>query len=124
MISAQAPVKSQRMLSENLKMLEPVVSVLSEVKPAHIVYVSSDAVYKDSENLLSEKSCAEPGSLHGVMHLAREIILKEIAGDTPLAIVRPSLIYGLSDPHMAMAQISFIRICIGRDIQLLEKVKA
>lgn len=119
MVSAQAPVKNHWMLSENLRMLEPVVSALSEVKPAHIVYVSSDAVYKDSANLLSETSCAEPSSLHGVMHLAREIILRQVAGDTPLAIVRPSLIYGLSDPHNGYGPNRFYRDCCnGRDIQL------
>ena len=37
-------------------------------------------------------------SLHGAMHLAREIAFRsEIP--TPLAIVRPTLIYGASDPH-------------------------
>ena len=118
-VSALAPVKNHNMLYENLRMLEPIANVLSEVRPAHIVYVSSDAVYKDSADLLSESSCAEPGSLHGVMHLAREIVLKELAGDTPLAIVRPSLIYGLADPHNGYGPNRFYRdACNSQDIQL------
>jgi nucleoside-diphosphate-sugar epimerase len=118
-VSALAPVKNYKMLHENLRMLEPIVNVLSEVKPAHIVYVSSDAVYKDSSNPLSENSCAEPSSLHGVMHLTREIVLREIAGDIPLAIVRPSLIYGLADPHNGYGPNRFYRdACNAQDIQL------
>ena len=97
-VSAIAPVKNSAMLLDNLRMGAAVTTALRQQPVAHVIYVSSDAVYKDSDGPLDETSCAEPGSLHGVMHLAREVMLKaEVAA--PLAIVRPTLIYGTNDPH-------------------------
>ncbi len=109
-VSARAPVKNPQMLIENLQMLEPITEALASIKPAHIVYVSSDAVYKDKDGPLSESSCAEPGSLHGAMHLAREIVLADAAGETPFAVVRPSLLYGAGDPHNGYGPNRFRRL--------------
>jgi nucleoside-diphosphate-sugar epimerase len=61
--------------------------------------VSSDAVYADGPLPLSEASPAAPASLHGAMHLAREQMLLAASSDTPLAILRPTLVYGAGDPH-------------------------
>jgi len=33
------------------------------------------------------------------MHLAREIALAKMAGETPFAILRPTLVFGARDPH-------------------------
>jgi nucleoside-diphosphate-sugar epimerase len=66
---------------------------------AHLVYISSDAVYADGPLPLSEISAAAPTSLHGAMHLAREQMLQAAAGATPLAVLRPTLVYGAGDPH-------------------------
>jgi nucleoside-diphosphate-sugar epimerase len=98
-ISARAPCKTPAMLEENVKMMRSVCEALSKRPVDHILYVSSDAVYADSSRPLTEISCAEPGSLHGAMHLAREIMLRSVAGTSPCAIVRPTLIYGTRDPH-------------------------
>ncbi len=97
-VSAQAPCKNAAMLVENVRMMEAVAAALAKAAVAHVVYVSSDAVYRDSAEPLSEASCAEPGSLHGAMHLARELMLKDVV-KAPLAILRPSLLYGAGDPH-------------------------
>lgn len=108
-VSARAPVKNVAMLMENLRMGEAVCAALKNQPVAHVVYVSSDAVYKDSAAPLSESSCAEPGSLHGVMHLAREVMLRnEFAG--PLAFVRPTLTYGIDDPHNGYGPNRFRRL--------------
>ncbi|MBM3778843.1 MAG: NAD(P)-dependent oxidoreductase [Acidimicrobiia bacterium] len=96
--SAKAPCKDLAMLRENLIMAEAVCGALAARPVSHVVYISSDAVYKDSPGPLTEASCAEPGSLHGVMHLAREVALRA-AHAGPLALVRPTLVYGLDDPH-------------------------
>ena len=58
-VSARAPVKNVAMLMENICMGEAVCAALKERPVAHVVYVSSDAVYKDSAEPLSESSCAE-----------------------------------------------------------------
>lgn len=116
--SAQAPCRNLAMLRENLFMAEAVCVALKERAVAHVVYISSDAVYKDSAEPLTEASCAEPASYHGVMHLAREVALRqEYAG--PLAIVRPTLVYGLDDPHNGYGPNRFRRLAAeGKEIVL------
>jgi len=73
------------------------------------VYVSSDAIYSDDANPVTERSCQQPSSLHGVMHLAREIMLRA-ALKLPLAILRPTLIYGAKDPHNGYGPNRFRRL--------------
>lgn len=116
--SALAPCKNVPMLIDNIRMGETVCAALVRQSVAHVVYVSSDAVYKDSAEPLSESSCAEPGSLHGVMHLAREVMLRA-AFPGPLALVRPTLTYGLKDPHNGYGPNRFRRLAAeGQEIVL------
>ena len=98
-ISAIAPVKNVEMLEQNIRMGRAVCDALGAQHVDHLLYVSSDAVYDDSDKPMTEESCAEPGSLHGVMHLARELMFADAAGGTPYGILRPTLIYGPEDPH-------------------------
>jgi nucleoside-diphosphate-sugar epimerase len=105
--AARAPVKDSAMLVENMIMARAMVRALASV--AHVVNISSDAVYADSDKPLSESSCAEPGSLHGAMHLAREVMFRaEIKA--PFAVLRPSLLYGAADPHNGYGPNRFRRL--------------
>lgn len=116
--SAKAPCKDLPMLRENLLMAEAVCTALRKRPVAHLVYISSDAVYKDSTGPLTESSCAEPGALHGVMHLAREVALRQDHAG-PLAIVRPTLVYGYDDPHNGYGPNRFRRLAgAGKEIVL------
>ena len=117
-VSAKAPCKDMDTLKVNNEMAQAVVAALRKKPVAHVVYISSDAVYKDSASPLTEESCAEPGSLHGVMHLTREVALRqEFAG--PVAAVRATLVYGLDDPHNGYGPNRFRRLAAaGQDIML------
>jgi len=117
-VSANAPVKNVAMLMANIRMGDAVCGAIKNRPVAHVIYISSDAVYKDSTEPLSESSCAEPGSLHGVMHLTREVILRsEFPG--PLAFVRPTLTYGIDDPHNGYGPNRFRRLAVeGKDLVL------
>jgi nucleoside-diphosphate-sugar epimerase len=116
--SAKAPVKNPEMLVENTIMARAMVQALSAVTVSHVINISSDAVYADSAQPLTEASCASPGSLHGAMHLAREVMFQ--AGQkAPLAILRPSLLYGAADPHNGYGPNRFRRLAAkGEDIVL------
>ena len=117
-ISAKAPVKNNDMLLENIVMMRAICAAIEQTKPSHIVYISSDAVYADSPTPITETSCAQPGSLHGAMHLARELML-EHSCSVPLAILRPTLVYGLDDPHNGYGPNRFRRLAAnGEDIVL------
>jgi UDP-glucose 4-epimerase len=117
-IAARAPVKYAGMLVENVRMMENICKALTAAPPKHAVYVSSDAVYRDQDSPLTEQSCAEPSSLHGAMHLTRELMLKSVFGG-PLAILRPSLLYGTDDPHNGYGPNRFRRLAAaGKEIVL------
>jgi len=114
--SARAPVKDSAMLVENMIMARAMVRALTSA--AHVVNISSDAVYADSDKPLTESSCAEPGSLHGAMHLAREVMFRAEV-KAPLAILRPSLLYGAADPHNGYGPNRFRRLAAeGKEIVL------
>ncbi len=108
-VSARAPCKTAGQLVENTAMMRPVCDALARKPVAHVVYVSSDAVYRDSDGPLTEASCAEPGSLHGAMHLAREVLFRSEV-KAPIAMLRPSLLYGAGDPHNGYGPNQFRRL--------------
>ncbi|MCX6222385.1 MAG: NAD(P)-dependent oxidoreductase [Bacteroidia bacterium] len=117
-VAAKAPVKTESMLIENLHMCESVCEALRLSPVHHVVYISSDAVYADSNLPLTESSCAQPGTLHGIMHLAREVMLSN-AYSGPLCFIRPTLIYGSEDPHNGYGPNRFLRLVAkGEDIIL------
>jgi UDP-glucose 4-epimerase len=116
--SARAPCKDSAMLIENMIMARAMVQAIAKIPVAHVVNISSDAVYADSSAPLTEASCASPGSLHGAMHLAREVIF-QTEQRAPLAILRPSLLYGAGDPHNGYGPNRFRRLAAkGEDITL------
>lgn len=82
----------------NLRMGAAVCEAIERVKPAHVIYVSSDAVYPMRAALVSEQTCAEPTDLYGAMHLARELMVQGVAGGQ-VAVLRPTLVYGADDTH-------------------------
>src|SRR5438105_4478710 len=116
--SAKAPCKDSAMLIDNMIMARAMVQAVAQAKVAHVVNISSDAVYADSREPLTEASCAAPGSLHGAMHLAREVMFRT-EQTAPLAILRPSLLYGAADPHNGYGPNRFRRLAArGEDVGL------
>lgn len=106
--AAVAPVKDTTMLIANLRIQEAINAALRSAAPSLVIYVSSDAVYRDSPGPLDEDSCAEPGSLHGAMHVTREVMLRNDVPDA-LCLVRPTLVYGSGDPHNGYGPNRFLR---------------
>jgi nucleoside-diphosphate-sugar epimerase len=96
-VSAKAPCRNAEDFLVNAKIIASLVKALTAQPVAHLVNISSDAVYPDEPVPLSEAVPAAPGSMHGAMHVAREIALKGLG--LPLATLRPTLIYGAADPH-------------------------
>lgn len=117
-VAAIAPVKNAKMLAENMKLISSILAALNRVKVSHVVNISSDAVYADGPRPLTEASPMAPTSLHGAMHLARELAFGAEA-NAPLAHLRPTLIYGASDPHNGYGPNRFRRLAAaGKDIVL------
>lgn len=117
--SAIAPVKNADMLKDNISLISAVADALKRQPVSHVINIGSDAIYADSDAPLHEGSVTAPGSLHGVMHLIREIMLAEAAGSAAYASLRPTLIYGADDPHNGYGPNRFRRLAAeGKDIVL------
>lgn len=89
----------------NLRMGEAVTRALLARPVAHLVYIGSDAVYPLSTAApaetvpVTERTPAEPTDLYGAMHRSRELMLEGTG--TPLAVLRPTMVYGAGDTHNA-----------------------
>ena len=110
MLSALTPDKGRDIGTtlRNLEMGRTVVEAIGRSPVAHVVYISSDAVYPFGEGRVSEESPAAPIDLYGTMHRAREIMLRQ-ATTAPVAVLRPTLVYGATDTHNSYGPSRFRR---------------
>lgn len=99
-VSALTPDRGKDIATfmKNQRMMEAVCVALAEKPVAHVVNIGSDAVYPDDASLIDESMPTAPGGYHGMMHLAREMMLRSTV-KCPLALLRPSLLYGAGDTH-------------------------
>lgn len=120
-ISAIAPVKDTEMLLRNIKILNNVSEALKGKLFNQLIYISSDAVFKDDAKIINENTEKTPISFHGNMHLVRENVLKIFFGNR-LCILRPTLIYGIQDPHNGYGPNKFLRLVTNnKNIELFGK---
>ena len=100
LLSALTPDKGRGLqpFLANIRMAASLCHALAKVTPSHVVYVSSDSVYPMRVGLINEQTCAEPEDLYGMMHLAREMMIKS-ATKTPVVVLRTTLVYGGADTH-------------------------
>ena len=100
MLSALTPDKGRGLqpFLMNIRMAASLCHAIAKVVPSQVVYFSSDSVYPMRVGLISEESCAEPDDLYGVMHLAREMMIKS-STKAPVAVLRTTLVYGADDTH-------------------------
>lgn len=117
--AADVPVKNLGQFERNLVMLRYFLEGIADLRLNHLVYVSSDAVFADSKLPLNESSLRGPENLHGLMHLAREVVLENSIQRDILCIVRPTIIYGANDPHNSYGPCSFMRLAKRSETILL-----
>lgn len=122
-VSAITPDKGKDVatLMRNLQMGQHIAAFLESAKFAHAVYISSDAVYADDANPVSEESCCDPSSFHGLMHLVRERMFVDATqkSKVPLLVLRPTAIYGAGDTHNSYGPNRFLRTAIkDKEIKL------
>jgi UDP-glucose 4-epimerase len=100
---------------KNISMIDPLCAALAGAPCAHVVYISSDSVYGSRSEEIDEQSCCEADDFYGLAHIVREKMLAEAcaAGSIPLALVRPSAIFGAGDTHNAYGPNRFVRSAIS-----------
>jgi nucleoside-diphosphate-sugar epimerase len=117
-LSALTPDKGRGVatLMANLRMAEAVCTAATRVAPSHLVYVSSDAVYRDDASKVDESTPTDGVTLYGSMHALRERMMMSIAGSIsggiPLAILRPTLVFGAGDTHNSYGPNRFMRAAL------------
>ena len=117
-VAARAPCKDVGMMVENMLITRAITDALAKTPVRHVVNIGSDAVYSDGPVPLTESTPTAPTSLHGAMHLAREIAFTSLI-KSPLALLRPTLIYGAEDPHNGYGPNRFRRLAnAGQEIVL------
>ena len=120
-VAGRVPVKNLEMFIQNIQICKNICYILEKKQINHITYLSSDAVYKDSNTKIDENSVCEPDSLHGLMHLSREKYLESQFNDR-ICIIRPTLIYGIDDPHNGYGPNKFFRNALkNENIELFGK---
>ncbi len=103
---------------QNLKMGEGICLFLEKRGCGHLIYLSSDAVYRDDIPLVDEASECHPSSLHGISHLTREGMLAHSAkkAGIPLTVLRSSLVYGEGDTHNSYGPNRFMRTALAQGV--------
>ena len=100
MLAALTPDKGRDIatLMKNLTMMQSVCAAIEKSGCAHLIYISSDAVYDSRMNRTTEETPASPPDLYGAMHHTREIMARSL-GQVPVLVLRPTVVYGLDDTH-------------------------
>lgn len=96
-----APCRTPEMFIENIELILNLLQAIriANLKPK-ITYISSDAVYGSiNANPRTESTQTIPDTLHGKMHLVREMLLH--SADLPILILRCSAIFGIGDRHLS-----------------------
>lgn len=112
--SANTPEKGRdgATFMRNIAMGCHVASAIERTPCQHVVYLSSVAVYGQSqETPASERARCDPDDLYGVMHLTREKLLRSAlaARQVPLVILRLSSVYGAGDTHASYGPNRFMK---------------
>ena len=116
--AAIAPAKNSDDLLNNIELITNIIDALKNKSLEYLLNISSDAVYQDSQNPISENTNIYPQGFHGIMHCMREHLLEKNI-PSPLGHLRPTLIYGEGDPHNGYGPNSFLRKCLNNEnIQL------
>ena len=101
-------------LMKNLTMAQNLATFLETARCAHVIYISSDAVYDGRENPIRESSPRQPSDLYSLMHIAREQMTAFAAAKAkiPLCIFCPCAVYGAGDTHNSYGPNRYFRTAL------------
>lgn len=102
--AAKVPVRTTESFFENILIIENFINIISKISPKYILNISSDAIYPDSKEALTENLNPSPNTLHGLMHFSREMTLNQTFPEE-LVIYDQLLFTAQKIPTMDMVQI-------------------
>jgi UDP-glucose 4-epimerase len=116
MLSALTPEHgpAEELYPKNLKMMKNASHALQDRGFAHLVYLSSDAVYPWTEDAVSEQTPIAPADGYSRMHAERESIAASLGEQCgrPVGILRPCAVHGPGDTHMSYGPNRFVRTAV------------
>lgn len=114
MLAAHTPEKGNaaELTPKNLAMMQHLLLGIKGRSIAQLIYVSSDAVYPMTSDIIDEQTPAQPYDLYGMMHLMREQYARQAVAPEILTILRPCAIYGPGDTHHSYSINRFIRTAL------------
>ena len=100
---------------KNVAMIDHLCAALAAGPVAHVVYISSDAVYAGHDEIITEEAYCETADLYGLAHIVREKMLQAACTSLaiPCAVLRPGAIYGAQDTHNAYGPNRFVRTALA-----------
>ncbi len=109
-LSALTPDKGRdlKTFNKNIKMIENFISGVKNKKLNHLIYFSSDAVYSFDNTLINEKTPTFSSDYYSLMHITREIIIRNET-NCPSLFIRPTAVYGYDDTHNSYGPNRFIK---------------
>lgn len=112
-LSALTPDKGKDLntYKKNIEMINNLISGIYEKKLNHFLYFSSDAVYSFDNSLINEKTPIYPSDYYSLMHITRELIIKNEV-KSPFLLLRPTAVFGFGDTHNSYGPNRFINNAI------------
>jgi len=101
--------RDQATMAKNVQMGIHIGEALARRPVAHVVYMSSDAVYPRSVEDVTESSPTGPSDPYSAMHLERERLFLSLA-HCPVAVLRSTQICAPHDTHDAYGPNRFFRM--------------
>lgn len=95
-------------MTRNIQMAINICEAVKHRSIAHLIYLSSDAVYPRSIDVITEDSPTEATDGYAAMHLVREKLFCQLMG-CPVAILRCTQVYAHDDTHNAYGPCRFYR---------------
>ena len=95
-------------MTRNIQMAINICEAVKHRPIAHLIYLSSDAVYPRSIEVITEETPTEAIDCYSAMHLMRERLFSQLIG-CPLAILRCTQVYARDDVHNAYGPCRFHR---------------
>lgn len=111
MLSAYTPERgdARDLTIKNIQMVRYLLAGIEKRAIRHFVYVSTDAVYPLSADIIDEHTPLLPQSLYGHAHAVREQYVRDYIAPEKLTILRPCAIYGEGDSHNAYGISRFLK---------------
>lgn len=116
LLSALTPEKGKDwdVCINNLLMVKHLLSGIEKIDVKQCVYVSTDAVYPLTNDVIDETSVINPTNLYGYSHAVRERMIIDYFPAEKLTILRPCAVYGFEDAHNSYGIMRFVRSAVEK----------